>query len=138
VLQNQVIIVLEAGNRRLQAFDCFGNQVLYFAGETRATAPLRDEGGAGVEYLDMAVESTGYIYVLSFQNSGRDPDDYRLDIYDPKGVWLVQTSGVAAARLAVDLWRNLYTLNYETLRGVQGPEPSISEWIPPPPPGEGE
>jgi hypothetical protein len=78
----------------------------------------------------MTVEATGYIYVLSYQNSGRTADDYRIDIYDPNGAWLSRTTGVAAARCALDKWRNLFTLNYEALRGRLGLEPSLSEWIP--------
>jgi hypothetical protein len=120
-LLSQAILVLEGGNRRLQAFDCYGNQLLHFADKSSGSAALHDEGSTPVQYLDMAVESTGYIYVLSFHGSGRN---------DPKGKWLSQTRGLAAARLAVDKWRNLFTLNYEAVRGPRGLEPSISEWIP--------
>lgn len=135
-LMSGAVLVLEGGStRRVQAFDCFGNQVLRFDKQKSATMDLRATGSAAVEYLDMAVESTGYIYVLSFQGSGNAPADYRVDIYNPNGDWLSQTGGVAAARLAVDKWRNLFTLNYETLRGSRGPEPSISEWIPSTPRG---
>jgi hypothetical protein len=128
---SDAILVLEAGStRRVQAFDCFGSQALIFDGKKSATMDLRGTGSTAVEYLDMAVEATGYIYVLSFQGTGVAPADYRVDIYSPKGEWLSQTGGVAAARLAVDRWRNLFTLNYEVLPGPRGPEPSISEWIP--------
>jgi hypothetical protein len=127
---SHAILVLEAGNRRIQAFDCYGNQLLHFNKQKSATMPLRDEGAAPVQYLDMAVESTGYIYVLSFRDDGIAAADYHVDIYNPNGDWLSQTSGVTAARLAVDKWRNLFTLNYEALAGPHGPEPSISEWIP--------
>jgi len=41
---------------------------------------------------------------------------------------------VAAARIAVDLARSLYTLNWETLAGPgERTEPSVSLWLPPPP-----
>ncbi len=130
-LMSKAVLVLEAGRtRRVQAFDCFGNQILHFAGGTSPIMALRDSGATTVRYLDMAVESTGFIYVLSFRGDGGATNDYRLDIYDPDGQWLSQTVGVAAARLAVDRFRNLFTLNYEALRGPRGLEPSISEWVP--------
>ena len=56
--------------------------------------------------------------------------DYRLDIYNPNGTFLAQVPGLAAARLQVDLWRNLFTLNYEILAGSGRTEPSVAEWIP--------
>lgn len=130
-LTSRAVLVLEGGDtRRVQAFDCFGNQVLHFDGGTSAAMALRDTGAAAVTYLDMAVEATGFIYVLSFLGDGAAPADYRLDIYSPDGQWLSQTSGVAAAKLAIDRFRNLFTLNYEALRGPRGLEPSISEWVP--------
>lgn len=129
------IYVLEAGTtRRVQAFDVYGNQMLVFDKQKSAIMSLRRDNGA-VEYLDLAVESTGYLYVLSYANGGTQPSDYRLDIYAPDGTFLSRTSGVAAARLAVDRWRNLFTLNYEPLRGPRGLEPSVSEWIPSTPKG---
>jgi hypothetical protein len=136
-LLSQVIIVLDSGNLRLHAFDCLGAQVHHFALHSSSTAPLRDEGGIAVTYLDMAVEGTGYIYVLSYQNAGRFVTDYRVDIYHPTGSFLSRTTGVAAARVALDRWRNLLTLNFEALHGPRGLEPSLSEWIPSAP-GEGE
>ena len=86
----------------------------------------------------MAVESTGWIYILSFVGSGRNASDYRLDLYDPnesRRIYTSRTTGVAAAKLAVSLWRNVYTLNYEPLVGPHGPEPTISQWIPSTPDG---
>jgi hypothetical protein len=130
-LTSRAVLVLEGGDaRRVQAFDCFGNQLLHFAGATSPVMALRDTGAAAVNYLDMAVESTGFIYVLSSQGDGVAAGDYRLDIYNPDGGWLSQTSGVAAAKLAIDRFRNLYTLNYEALHGPRGIEPSISAWVP--------
>ena len=58
------------------------------------------------------------------------PSDYRLDIYNPDGTLLVQVAGIAAARLHVDLWRNMFTLNYEILQGSGRTEPSVAQWIP--------
>ncbi len=52
------ILVLEADNNRLQAFDVSGNAVAYFANKTSSTAALEDPAYAAV-YLDMKVEAAG-------------------------------------------------------------------------------
>ena len=62
-------------------------------------------------------------------------DDYRLDLYKPDGSFLLRKTGVAAARMAVDTFRNVYTLNYETIAGAPRIEPSLSQWEPSTPEG---
>jgi hypothetical protein len=127
-----------AGARgRLRAFSEFGNPIKYFGAPNTGGqyGALLTAEPTPVTYLDMGIENRGYIYVLSYANDGHLATDYRMDIYNPDGTFLVRTTGVAAARLAVDLWRNVNTLNFETLTGPGGRlEPSISEWIPPTPP----
>jgi hypothetical protein len=133
------LLVLEDGNRRIQSFDYTGNPVKYFKGdgvEKSCTMPLRDTA-APATYLDLSVESKGYLFVLAFEGDTATAKaaQYRVDIYEPDGSFLVSTPGVAAAKIAVDLARSLFTLNYETLSGPGGrTEPSISMWLPPPPP----
>ena len=97
-----------------------------------STAPLYDSSpAAGVTYLSMSTELKGYIYVLSYTGDGSSAVDYRLDIYQPNGPWLARTVGVNAAKIVLDMWRNLYTLNYEAFLGPGGrTEPSVSTWIP--------
>lgn len=97
-----------------------------------STTPLYDQSlNAGVTYLGMTTELKGYIYVLSYINDGSSVTDYRLDIYEPNGPWLARTGGVNAAKIVLDMWRNLYTLNYESFQGPGGrTEPSVSTWIP--------
>jgi hypothetical protein len=97
-----------------------------------STAPLYDQSpAAGVTYLAISTELKGYVYVLSYTGDGSSAIDYRLDIYQPNGPWLARTVGVNAARIVLDMWRNLYTLNYESLLGPGGrTEPSVSTWIP--------
>jgi hypothetical protein len=95
--------------------------------------PLYAEGNAGVTPLDLSVESKGYIYVLKYLPPAAGlvlPSNYWLDIYMPDGTFLTQVQGLAAARLQVDLWRNLFTLNYEIIAGSGRTEPSASQWIP--------
>ncbi|RDD82188.1 hypothetical protein DVJ77_07100 [Dyella tabacisoli] len=133
------LLVLEQGNNRIQSFDISGNPVPYFKpkGQTEKSAvlPLRQVGAMGTTYLDLSVEAKGYLFVLAYDGNGSQPEHYRIDIYEPDGSFLVSTPRVAAARIAVDLARSLYTLNWETLSGPdRRTEPSLSMWLPPPPP----
>ena len=136
------ILVLDNGNAILDApyypqgcicaFDIKGNPVNCFAGGSWLSG-LHPEGNATVVVVDLGVESKGYLYVLKYLQPLAGPvlpGDYRLDIYNPDGSFLTQVPGVAAVRLQVDLWRNLFTLNYEILLGSGRTEPSVAEWIP--------
>ncbi len=132
------LLVLEDGNQRIQSFDVFGNPVRYFSvsGSTEKSPvlALRKTGASSTTYLDLSVEAKGYIFVLCYTDDGATAAQYRIDIYEPNGSFLVATPGVAAAKLAVDLARNVYTLNWEALTGRNGrTEPSVSHWIPPAP-----
>ena len=136
------ILVLEAGNaqanppipNRIQAFDIGGNAVRFFSGQAAPyfLVPTETPNTAGWRHLDIASEFSGLIYVLSFnQNSFV----YRLDIYHPAQsgtVPISTTTKVNAAKLTIDFWRNVYTLNYEVLQ-LPGPgitEPTVSLWVP--------
>jgi hypothetical protein len=119
----------------LRAFNSSGIPIRYFHSAADHAVTLRSPG-AGVTYLDMGIEQKGYIYVLSYTGDGQVVDDYLLDIYTPAGDFLSSTSGVAAANFSLDAWRNVYTLNYETLTAPGGDtEPTISQWIPSTPNG---
>lgn len=133
------IVVLEDSttNNRIQAFDLGGNPLRYFTGQPDPYF-LYLSATEGSTYLDIAVEFTGYLYVLSRSGS---PPVFRLDIYHPAQSDtkpICTTRGMNAARLTVDFWRNVYTLNYEVLKLPSGAipgrtEPSVSFWVPPPP-----
>ena len=127
------ILILEDGNQRIQAVDVSGNPVKRFQNGTTQ----RRGAGAGLRHHlpGPGVEGMGYLYVLSFVNNGLTAADYRLDIYDPQGNFLTRTTGVAAARLAVDTFRNVYTLNYEVVANAPRIEPSLSQWNPSTPEG---
>ncbi len=106
-----------------------------------STAPLRTQANS-VEYLDIAVENKGYIYVLYFEDQGVNANQYMLDIYQPNGTALFANplTGLAAAKMTVDQWRTLWTLNYEIFLGPNNrTEPSVSGWMPstPSPPSSG-
>ncbi len=130
------ILVLEdsTANNRIQAFDLGGNPVQYFTGQSDPYF-MYLTATEGSTYLDLAAEFSGFIYVLSRSGS---PPVFRLDIYHPAqsdGQPISTTKGMNAARLTVDFWRNVYTLNYEVLKLPSGhhpgiTEPSVSFWLP--------
>jgi hypothetical protein len=136
-----VILILEAGNNRIQALDLGANPVRHFnklSGPGTSPYSLTLSGTdpvQGWQYLDLAVEYTGYLYVLSFN---QNTFVYRLDIYHPDQADsspIATTMNINAARLTVDFWRSAYTLNYEVLRLPNGnaaalTEPSVSLWTP--------
>jgi hypothetical protein len=121
------VLVLESGNARVQAFDVSGNPVNLFANRTSATFALADRNAT---YLDIGVDGLGYVYVLGYIESGTSASHYRLDIYTPQGNFLTRTAGVSAGRFAVDTFRSVYTLNFESLAGTPRVEPSLSHWVP--------
>ncbi len=134
IAPDQTIYVLEAGNMRVQAFSRGGHPVKAFAGlSTPYWFELHTEPGDShtVTYSAMSVEIKGYIYVLSYEDDGYTPEQFRLDVYTPTGAHLFRQRGLNVGSLTVDLWRNLYTQNFQTLLGPGNrTEPSISEWIP--------
>jgi hypothetical protein len=97
------------------------------------------------QYLDLATEMKGYMYVLGYTGSGSQVSDYFLDIYDPLGNFLSRTpdtslepaaTGVNVGRIAMDMWRNMYGLDFEAIAGPSGRvEPSVSLWTPTTPDG---
>lgn len=128
------ILVLEAGNHRVQAFDQMANPVYTFAGE-RCWFPL-ERADRNTRPIDMAIEPKGHVFVLSYEDRGgtRDRSDFHLDVYRPDGTFLARTDAVNAGKICVSIVRNVYTLNFEMLEGADGrPEPSVSLWLPSPP-----
>jgi hypothetical protein len=133
-----VVLVVESGNNRIHAVDVTGNPVRLFTKQPEPYFLYLTKTGSDAQYLDIAVEFNGFIYILSYSNSV-----YRLDIYhgDQSGTDPISTTmGFNAAKVTVDYWRNVYSLNYEvlTINGSLPPsgvtEPSISQWIPTAPP----
>lgn len=155
VLNNVVIDVRSQGSVWVVS-DLNGAQSYYIAVEETDSSKLRvnrylsymelynPDSRTDITYLDVAVEAKGYIYVLSYAGDGKQTSDYSLDLYAPDGTFLVRTPDerlqptqpqyVSAARLTVDVWRNVYTLNFEAMQGPNNIiEPTISHWIPTPP-----
>ena len=139
VAPDGTVLVLEAGDAsrgkpsRLQAFNLSANPVRFFARQAEPyflilTDTPNDQNWL---YLDLAVEFTGFIYVLSYNANSFV---YRLDIYHPSQTGtkpISTTTNFNAAKIAIDFWRNVYALNYETLVQPKGlAEPSVSLWVP--------
>jgi len=88
--------------------------------------------------LDIAVEATGFVYVLTHTGNGFEISDFALDIYTAEGKFLSRTgsaagsaTGFVGGKIAVDIWRNLFTLDYQKTVGLSGQsEPTISQWVP--------
>jgi hypothetical protein len=119
--------VLDAQYARVQAFDVRGNPVPMFEGSPYIA--LEEE--TGIDYQDLAVSPSGLVYVLSNAGGGQQPSDYRLDVYAADGSFVARTTGVNAARIAVDSAERVYTLDYRAIAGPGGrTEPSLGQWSP--------
>ena len=136
-LDGRVLILEEGNNGRVQCFDVNGNPVAYFkdTATQKPTPILELRKNPNFSLLDMAVEAKGHIFILGHTGAGKLPGDYRLDLYDPSGAFLTSTPNFTAARITVDLLRNIFAMNYEVLdHASRRPEPGISQWRPPAPP----
>ncbi len=120
-------LVLDAGRSQLAAFDLFGAALTLFSGS--ATVAL--DAGSGAQWLDLAVSPSGRIYVLGKAAAAASPADFTLSVLSPDGKMVSRTSGVAAARIAVDGAETLYALTYAGLTGPDGTlQPDLSLWVP--------
>ena len=139
---------------RIQAFDLLGRPVSTFFDDDENPTPFLELPTDNVTYLDMVAvgnKKMTYMYVLYYEGDGSDVQDYKVAIYQygdqpPATNPLVTTSGVPAARIQVDMWHTLYTLNYEMITDGEGNPsgpsgtnvgpngrtvPSVSSWEPP-------
>jgi len=130
-------VVLEAGSNgaagRVQAFTFDGASVDRFGGQPSFALKVED-AGSPVTYTDMKIDPTeSYVYVSSYVNTGTQQSDFRLDIYRVgDGQLVTRTVGIVGAKMAIDQWRDLFTVGYDNLDGATWPEPSVSKWIAPP------
>lgn len=138
---------------RLQAFDLNGNPVSYFSDQNGNPSPFMQLPTNAI-YSDIVAIGdikTTYIYVLYYIGSGQQASDYSVAIYQcgqdaPAGNFLVKTDNIPAARIQVDMWHTLYTLNYAMTTNGSGTNagptgantgpngqtvPSMSQWLPP-------
>lgn len=143
---------------RVQAFDLLGRPVPCFLDDSNEATAILPIPNNGEVYLDMAVvgnKSMTYIFILYYTGNGHATTDYNVAIYGfgnkAKGSQMqpiVTTNDVPGARLCVDMWHTLYTLNYQMVADDAGKPAgpatahtgpagrtvvSISEWLLPVP-----
>jgi len=126
------IIVLEQNNLRVSAFDVNGSvrQIFGDAENMKNYFTLANIDET-FQALDIDVESTGMIFVLYYKNGGKTKNDYGIQIYSKTGELVDTALGIAAAKMAVDHFRNIFTLNYETVLSTGNMQkPTISLWTP--------
>ena len=93
--------------------------------------PHPGPGKAAMTYKSIGTELKGYIYTLGYTGDGTAVTDFLLDIYQPDGQFLARTGGMNAGCMTVDMWRNVFTLNFESFLGPgDRTEPSVSTWTP--------
>jgi hypothetical protein len=136
-----VIVILEAGANQLQSFDLNGNPVAYFGTDPNNLSYYAAlASGANDTLLSLAVDGQGWFYVLSYTGDGSQVSDYAVDVYNAQGEHIVRSPGLNAATFDVDYWRNVFTLNYASVKNTDGTaridptggfmEPSTSICIP--------
>ncbi len=126
-----VVLVLEvavpgaASSAQLSAFDLKGQPVRYFGADGSGfTLPL-PAAPAGTTFLDMSVDGTGQIYLLSYTGDGDQVADYAVTVYTAAGTVITTSPGTNAARLVVDFWRSIYAANWTALIDSSTGQPHI-------------
>lgn len=135
VAANGLVVVLEQGAKRLSSFNLLGAPVRGFVSEKNnddttfyaATDP-------GITHLDVGADGDGYVFVLGYRNAGLSVDDYVLDVYAPQAeTKLFRVDKVNSGRMAVDYFRDIYSLNFQSIKALAGKastQPSLSIWVP--------
>jgi hypothetical protein len=135
------IVVLESGANRLQAFDVNGNPVAMFGPDSSKSYYATLNGSTSDTRLALGVDGAGYFFILTYTNGGSQASSFRVDVHAPDGTFLINPTGVNAATMDVDYWRNLFTLNYAALTEADGTtvytdpalgriQPSMSIFVP--------
>ncbi len=124
---NAILILQGESTVSVKAFDLSGNPWLFFNNGTASSFTLSE---ADAKWLEIAVDDTDLIYILSYTGTGMRNSDYRLDVYDKNGSHIFRNVGIAVARMVVDKWRRVYTLNQEVMMNSPLIEPTVSVWMP--------
>jgi hypothetical protein len=104
-------------------------------------------------FLDIAVEATGYIYILGYYKSDQfgqpKADTYFVKVFDPSGKLLFETpkqgaekdEHIIADKFFVDDFRTLYAMSYDKNWVIRSSGdtsdiyvPQVTKWSPSPPP----
>lgn len=152
------IFSADTNQSRIQAFDLLGRPVFCFQDDAGTGTAILPIPSSDVVYLDMAVvgnKNMTYIFVLYYTGVGHSPSDYNVAIYKygeksttSDTAPVVTSNAVPAARICVDMWHTLYTLNYQMVEDAAGAPAgpatahtgpagrtvtSVSEWLLPVP-----
>jgi len=122
--------LLEQGGRRVQALGFSGNYLDIWA--RGAVIPLRGDRGSdpGRVFLDVEVDPASNVWVLSSTPGAGGAPSFAIDVYSPRGEFIVSFDGVNANALTVDLYGGVFTENAESFAGPLYVEPSVSVWAP--------
>jgi hypothetical protein len=143
VTMDGVVLVLESGANRLQAFSLAGRPVNHFPATSTFPkgSPYAALPSTGRTYLALSTDGGGAIYVLSVPSSSTAAvKDYRLEVLGPDGTLVYTSQSINVGDLAVDYFRNVHGLNFAPLidadldtqaiidKDVPTLEPSVSSW----------
>ncbi len=145
VTNRGVVVALESNVSsalpyQLSAFDLLGNPARFFGSQSSPafTLPLAVDR----TYLDIGIDGSDDLYLLSNAGDNSQPADYRIDVYQRDGTPIATLSpGANIPHLAVDYWRSIFAANYTALLdtttnephidpALNVVEPSISRWDP--------
>lgn len=122
-----ILILQGESSIAVKAFDVSGNPWPFFNNGTASSFPLAEPDA---KWLDIAIDDTEMLFILSYTGTGMMKNDYRLDVYDKTGSRVFRNTGVSVARMVVDKWRRVYSLNQETMKNSHIVEPTVSVWMP--------
>lgn len=127
-----VFLVLENGNKRLQAFGVTGEPAVDYFRRADGSRSSILELSPDREYLDVACEiESAAIYVVSRRGRSPSAEDYRLDIYKRTSPSVLATTPrFAAAKLALDTNQNIVSLGWNELLFRGRREPGLWRWTP--------
>ena len=110
----------ESGNNRIQALDLGGNPVRHFNKLSGGNFPTQPDAGRhrldpGLKYLTRRSNTPAGCTCCPTTRACPSTGSTCTTLTRATTSRIATTLGVNAARLTVDLWRNVYTLNYEAL-----------------------
>lgn len=126
-----LILQGQSDSMSIRAFDTSGNPWPYFGSGEKLSSTLNlTDVDPDATWLDISIDDTELIFILSHTGTGGDTNDYHLDIYQKDGTRIIRNTGISVQRMVVDKFRKLYSLNHELIMGSDIVEPSVSVWMP--------
>lgn len=139
---NGIVLVLEQGAKRIQAFNTAGAPTQYFTPNGSDPSYYLDlsEHLGDTTFLGFGVDGTGYIFVHGYNGDGSSPDQYGISVYNTVGENVVPfANNINAAGMTVDYWRDVFTQDFVPVQQSSGgayigpngyAQPAVSIWIP--------